>query len=77
MRSALCWQSRLTLLTKALLIDIDPNTRWVNALIMSGQPGRREAEPPSAAEQVTEAAEEATLVDPVGEKAGRVARVEQ
>ena len=38
----------LTLLTKALLIDIDPNTRWVNALIMSGRPGQHESEPPSA-----------------------------
>jgi hypothetical protein len=26
----------LTLLTKALLIDIDPNTRWMSGLISSG-----------------------------------------
>ena len=45
----------LTLLTKALLIDIDPDVRWVNGLITSG------AGPPdqeSAAERTEQAVDE-------------------
>lgn len=37
----------LTLLTKALLLDVDPSTRWVSHLITSGSPGtgRQDAPP--------------------------------
>ncbi len=74
----------LTLLTKALLIDIDPRTRWINSLIVS-KPGGRDSERPSAAEQVTEIVEEhAEDVEEVAEDAAesaddvqRVAPVEQ
>ncbi len=37
----------LTLLAKALLLDIDPNTRWISDLVASGPPPT-EPEPPAA-----------------------------
>jgi AI-2 transport protein TqsA len=35
----------LTLLTKALLVDIDPTTRWLSALLTSSRPAEEEATP--------------------------------
>ena len=34
----------LTLLCKALLIDIDPSTRWADVLVSSGRPTTEEVE---------------------------------
>lgn len=40
----------LTLLAKALLVDVDPRARWVDALLASHAPGRSEAAPERSAE---------------------------
>jgi len=46
----------LTLLTKALLLDIDPSVRWVNGLITSGQPPDADAGAGRGAERVANVA---------------------
>jgi AI-2 transport protein TqsA len=44
----------LTLLSKALLVDVDPRTRWISALLSGGQPDPEpDPEEPAAAELST------------------------
>ena len=33
----------LSLLAKALLLDVDPSTRWIDGLVRGGEPGAEEA----------------------------------
>ena len=43
----------LTLLTKALLLDVDPNTRWISNLVTSGPAPPDEPDPPADADDDT------------------------
>jgi AI-2 transport protein TqsA len=36
----------LTLLTKALLLDVDPNTRWMSSLVTGGTAPQEDPAPP-------------------------------
>jgi predicted PurR-regulated permease PerM len=58
----------LTLLTKALLLDIDPSMRWVNGLITSGRP------PDAAADEgrADEGRDDKPVERPAAEEAGGI-----
>jgi predicted PurR-regulated permease PerM len=60
----------LTLLTKALLIDIDPSTRWVNLLLGSGPVAARADAVPLAGPEGSEPTPE-LLPDPQGQPGSR------